>query len=454
MALLNDSKHRDGFGSKIGVIAAAAGSAVGLGNIYRFPYIAGENGGGAFLLVYLGIVLIIGAPLMLTEFVLGRKAQLNSFGTFRSLAPKSIWYLVGLMGIMAAFTILSFYTTVAGWTVHYLIQAVANNFQGMDSAKLSLHFSDFVSGGFMPVIWQTVFMALTAYIVMGGVKNGIEKSTKIMMPLLLLIIFVLIGNNLFLDGAVKGLAFLFNPDFSKLTTNSILEALGQAFFSLSIGMGVLITYGSYIQKSDKLGNTAVSVSLADTLVAIFAGMAIFPAVFSFNVQPNAGPELVFITLPLIFENMVGGYFFSIIFFILLALAALTSTISVLEVVVAFLAEEWKWTRRKATWISAASILLLGIGCTLSMGPMPYLKLFGLSFFDAMDYLSANILLPFGGLLIVIFAGWVVGPKILRDEVTNEGTLRGVLFPFYMFIIRYVAPIAILLVFLNGLGLFK
>lgn len=443
---------RDGFGSKLGIIAAAAGSAVGLGNIYRFPYVAGENGGGAFLLMYLLIVLIIGVPLMLTEFTLGRSAQKNSFGTFKELAPKSLWYLVGVIGIIAAFTILSFYSTVSGWTVQYLFDAIRNNFEGMDSTSLKSHFDSFVMDGYLPILWQLVFMVLTALIVLGGIKNGIEKATKIMMPLLLLIIIVLIINSLFLDGVYDGLSFLFMPDLSKITTNSILEALGQAFFSLSIGMGVLITYGSYIQKKDNLANTAVSVTLIDTLVAVLAGMAIFPAVFSFGVSPESGPQLVFVTLPLIFENMMGGYFFSIIFFVLLALAALTSTISILEVVVAFMVEELGWTRKKATIISALSIYVLGVACTLSQGPMPQLSIFGKNLFDAMDFLSTNILLPFGGLLIVIFAGWVVKPKLIKDEITNNGVLKGKLFPVYLFIIRFIAPVAIILVFLNGMNI--
>jgi neurotransmitter:Na+ symporter, NSS family len=444
---------RDSFGSKLGIIAAAAGSAVGLGNIWRFPYLVGNNGGAAFLLIYIGFVLLIGVPLMLTEFTIGRKAQLNAFGAFNKLAPKSLWYLVGVMGILAAFTILSFYSTVSGWTMQYLTESIMTGFRGSTAETLKSDFDGFVSSGWLPIFWQLVFMFLTAFVVYSGVKNGIEKYTKFLMPLLLVIILVLGINSILLPGGSAGLEFLFKPDFSKINGNVVLEALGQAFFSLSIGMGVLITYGSYIQKSDKLGNTAISVSILDTLIAILAGVAIFPAVFAFNVSPDSGPSLVFVTLPLIFEQMAGGYYFSILFFILLAIAALTSTISILEVVVAYLVEEKKLNRLKATIISTGSISVFGIACTLSQGPLASeLTFFDKTFFDLMDFVSANILLPLGGLLIVIFAAWVLGKKKLYDEISNEGTLRSPFFSFFFFIIRYIAPIAIGLVLLNSLGI--
>lgn len=447
------SGPRDSFGSKIGIIAAAAGSAVGLGNIWRFPYVVGENGGGAFLMIYIGFVLLIGVPVMLSEFTIGRKAQLNAFGAFKKLVPKSFWYLIGVMGIVAAFTILSFYSTVAGWTLQYLIESIQTGFKGSTAESLESDFSSFTQGGWLPIIWQLAFMFLTGFVVYSGVKNGIEKYTKLLMPLLLIIIIVLGINSILLPGGGKGISFLFSPDFSKITGEVVLEALGQAFFSLSIGMGVLITYGSYIQKDDHLTSTAITVSLTDTAIAILAGVAIFPAVFAFNVNPDAGPSLVFVTLPLIFEQMAGGYFFAILFFVLLAIAALTSTISVLEVVVAYLVEEKNISRLMATIISASSITLLGIGCTLSQGPMANeFTVFGLSLFDLMDYISANILLPFGGLLIVIFTGWVLGRKKIYDEISNEGTLKMPLFNFFFFIIKFIAPIAILLVFLNNLGI--
>src|SRR5690554_3293866 len=336
--------NRDSFGSKFGIIAATAGSAIGLGNIWRFPYVAGENGGAAFLIIYLGFILIIGIPVMLSEFTIGRKGQLNAFGSFRRLAPGKPWYLVGMMGVVAAFMILSFYTVVAGWTLEYLYQSVINGFKGMNSDQLNTMFISFIGSTWRPLIWFFVFMAMTALIIMAGVQKGIEKYTKILMPLLLVLLLVLSIRSVTLPGAMDGISFLFRPDFSKITTSTILQALGQAFFSLSIGMGTLITYASYIQKNDNLATSAVSIAFADTFIAILAGIAIFPAVFAFGIAPEAGEGLVFITVPNIFQQMAGGYFFSILFFILLIVAALTSTISVLEVIVAFFAEELKMTR--------------------------------------------------------------------------------------------------------------
>lgn len=453
MPVSEKSSPRESFGSQIGVIAAAAGSAVGLGNIWRFPYVAGENGGGAFLLAYLAFVLLIGVPAMLSEFVVGRKAQRNPVGAFRLLAPGSAWPSVGFIGVAAAFTILAFYTTVAGWTLEYLYLTIFGKLDHLQKKDLETTFGTFVTSGWRPVIWQVVFMFLTGLIVFKGVKNGIERSTKIMMPLLLLIIVVLGIRSLTLPGAAEGLKFLFKPDFSKINAGVMLQALGQAFFSLSIGMGTLITYGSYIRKTENLGKTAISVSLADTAIAILAGIAIFPAVFAFKITPEAGPSLVFITLPLIFDQMAGGRVFELVFFILLAIAALTSTISVLEVAVAYFGEELALGRKRATLISALSITILGIFTTLSMGPLPQLSIDGLSLFDLLDKTSANVLLPLGGLLIVIFVGWKLKPTEVVSEISNENKLKTRLVPVFLFLVKFLAPIAIALVFLNGLGLF-
>lgn len=444
---------RESFGSQIGVIAAAAGSAVGLGNIWRFPYVAGENGGGAFLLTYLAFVLLIGVPAMLSEFVVGRKAQRNPVGAFRRLAPGSAWPAVGFIGVAAAFTILAFYTTVAGWTLEYLYLTIFDKLDHLQKKDLENTFTTFVASGWRPVMWQVVFMLFTGFIVFKGVKNGIERSTKIMMPLLLLIIIALGIRSLTLPGAAEGLKFLFRPDFSKINAGVMLQALGQAFFSLSIGMGTLITYGSYIRKSENLGKTAISVSLADTAIAILAGLAIFPAVFAFKITPEAGPSLVFITLPMIFDQMAGGVIFELVFFILLAIAALTSTISVLEVAVAYFGEELAMGRKKATILSTVAITILGIFTTLSMGPMPELSIAGLSLFDLLDKTSANVLLPLGGLCIVLFVGWKLRPEEVVSEINNAGTLKARLAPLFMFIVKFLAPVAIALVFLNGLGLF-
>ncbi|MEE4114637.1 MAG: sodium-dependent transporter [Marinilabiliaceae bacterium] len=443
---------RDAFGSRIGVIAAAAGSAVGLGNIWRFPYVLGENGGGAFLLIYLGFILAIGFPVMLAELTIGRRAQKNALGSFKKLAPGKPWYLVGVMGIVAAFLILAFYSTIAGWTLEYLVQAIGNKFSGRNSLQLKESFESFQGGTWRPVIWQMVFMFMTAYIVFSGVKKGIEKYTKILMPLLIVLIIIICIRSLTLSGAREGLSFLFTPDFSKITWSVVLDALGQAAFSLSIGMGTLITYGSYIQKKENLPITALQVSAADTLIAVLAGVMIFPAVFAFDIDPAEGFGLVFIVLPNIFAQMAGGQIFAIIFFILLAIAALTSTVSVLEVVVAYFSEELNMTRTRATIVGAVAISVVGVFATLSFGPLKNATIFGKTLFGLFNDLSANILLPLGAILIVIFVGWQMGSKIVKDEITNQGALKVRLFKVFMAIVKIIAPIAITLVFLYGLGL--
>ena len=434
--------QRDSFSGKFGVIAAAAGSAVGLGNIWRFPYITGENGGGAFLLVYLFFVIAIGIPVMMSEFVIGRRSGANALGSFRKLAPGTPWWLIGLMGIVAAFVILSFYSTVSGWTLEYIFQAVKGGFAGKSQEQLNADFANFTSGSFRPVIWQLVFMALTAGIVLGGVQKGIEKATKLMMPLLLVLIIAVCVRSVTLPGASEGLRFLFEPHFEKLTFNSILMALGQAAFSLSIGMGALITYGSYIRKETPLLGTSFQVATADTLIAILSGVMVFPALFALGIPNTGGPGLVFVTLPAIFQSMPGGYVFAIVFFILISVAALTSTISVLEVVVAYMIEELKMTRVKATIIAALAITFVGVFCTLSFGPLADYTLFGMTFFDIMNYLSANIFLTFGALFIVIFTGWKLGKSEFVDEIKQSGKYNPVLISVIVFIIKWIAPVAI------------
>ncbi len=451
--MTGDSAPRDGFNSKFGVIAAAAGSAVGLGNIWRFPYVAGENGGGAFLLIYVGFILTIGISVMLAEFVIGRRAQRNALGSFKKLAPGKPWWLIGLMGIVAAFVILAFYSTIAGWTFEYLIQAIGNGFSGKSTSELNQMFADFQTSTFRPILWQLLFMVFTASIILAGVQKGIEKYTKLLMPLLVLLILVMCARSLTLAGAGDGVAFLFKPDFSKISGTVILEALGQAFFSMSIGMGALITYGSYIKKDNYLPGTAFQVALADTGIAILAGVMIFPAVFAFGMSPEAGAGLVFQVLPNIFEAMPGGYIFGVLFFLLLSVAALTSTISVLEVVVAYAIEELNMSRKKATIVFTVAISFLGILATLSFSELSDFEIFGNGIFANLDWLSANLLLPLGGVFIVIFLGWVLGPKAIADEVTNGGSRKMRLFKAFLFIIKYVAPIAILAVFLYGIGVF-
>ena len=446
-----EKKNRDGFGSKLGVIAAAAGSAIGLGNIYRFPCELGDNGGAAFLLMYLAIVLFLGIPVMLSELVIGRNTGSNAVGAFKKLAPKSAWPFVGYMGVFCGFLIFAFYSTVSGWTLEYIIKAVTNSFHGKDLAAIEADFNNFHESGWRNVLWQAVFIFLTGFIVFRGVQNGIEKYSKVLMPMLLAILIILGIRSVTLPGAKEGLAFLFKPDFSKITSKEVISALGQVFFSLSMGMGVLITYGSYIKKSDNLTSTALSVILSDTLVAVLAGIVIFPAAFSFGVKPTAGMGLVFNTIPMIFNQMTGGYIFCIIFFVLLAIAALTSTISLLEVVVAYISEELHIKRQKATVIACVVTMMLGMFASLSLMKDTPFVIAGYTLFDGMDFVSSNILLPIGGLLIVIFVGWKFGKSKFFAEVTNEGSLKSPLKKVIFFIIRYLAPIAIAIVFYKGLA---
>ncbi len=448
--MAEEKKKRDGFGSKIGIIAAAAGSAIGLGNIYRFPCELGNNGGAAFLLVYLAVVIFLGIPVMLSELVIGRRSQSNAVGAFKKLAPKSAWPIVGYMGVLCGFIIFAFYSTVSGWTLEYIIKAVSNSFQGKDLAAMEQDFTDFHNMGWHNVMWQAIFIFLTGFVVFKGVQNGIERYAKILMPLLLVILIVLGIRSVTLPGAKEGLSFLFRPDFSKIDGNVLISALGQGFFSLSLGMGALITYGSYIKKKDNLTSTAFSVVLADTLIALLAGLVIFPAAFSFGIRPTAGMGLVFNTIPMIFNQMTGGYIFCIIFFVLLAIAALTSTISLLEVVVAYLSEELHINRKWSTVLASVATLFIGSFASLSLMENTPFAIGGRTVFDLMDFVSSNILLPLGGVLIVIFVGWRLGKAKFFEEVTNEGTIKASLKKVIFFIIRYLAPIAITIVFISGL----
>ncbi len=446
-----ENEGRDGFSSRFGIICAAAGSAIGLGNIWRFPYIAGESGGGAFLLIYLGFILMLGIPVMLSEFVIGRRGQRNALGSFKRLAPGTPWYLVGVVGIIAAFMILAFYSTIAGWTLEYVVKAASNSFAGKSSGEIEQMFDTFHTQAFRPILWQLIFMFMTVWIIMSGVRQGIERYAKILMPFLVVLLVIMAIRSITLPGAAEGLSFLFKPDFSAVDSSVMLAALGQAFFSLSIGMGTLITYGSYIQKQNKLGNIAIEVSLADTLIAMLAGVAIFPAVFAFGVDPAGGPGLIFNVLPGIFQQMPGGYFFAIIFFVLLSIAALTSSISILEVVVAYMTEELKMSRRKATIMSALAATFVGLFCTLSFGPLKDLTITGLSIFDLLDYTASNLLLPLGGLMIVLFVGWYMKDADFKDELSNKGLLKVKVFSVLMFLLKFVAPVAIAIILLNSLG---
>lgn len=437
---------RDNFSGRFGIIAAAAGSAIGLGNIWRFPYICGQNGGAAFIILYLACIVIIGLPVMLAEFSIGRRAQSNAYRAFRILSPGSYWYLIGVMGILAAFTILSFYTAVGGWTIEYIARSVS----GTLSAYPKEQFDSFITGSYKPIIYQLVFIGFSVGIVAMGVTKGIERSSKILMPVLLVLMIILCIRSVTLPGASEGLTFLLKPDFSKLTGDSVLLAMGQAFFSLSLGMGCLITYGSYIKREEDLAYSAGMIAGADTLIAILAGVAIFPAAAAFGISPGSGPGLVFITLPNVFQQMAGGMIFSTCFFILLCIAALTSSISLFEVVTSFCVEEMHIKRSKATILVAVGVFLLGIMCSLSLGIVPGLQLFGKNFFDLMDFTSSNLLLPIGGFFISIYVGWVLKKRITVRELTSDGTRKFGFLRIFFFLIRYIVPVAILIVFISGL----
>jgi NSS family neurotransmitter:Na+ symporter len=437
---------RDNFSGRFGIIAAAAGSAIGLGNIWRFPYVCGQNGGGAFLLVYLACVVLIGLPIMLAEFGIGRRAQSNAYRAFKVLSPGKPWYLLGVLGIVAAFVILSFYSAVGGWTIEYIFCSVTATI----SEQPKEQFESFITGSYLPLFYQLLFLALSFGIVMMGVKKGIERSSKILMPLLLLLLIILCIRSVTLPGASEGLKFLLKPDFSKLTTDSIFLAMGQAFFSLSLGMGCLITYGSYVKRSEDLTYTAGMIAGADTLIALLSGIAIFPAAAAFGIEPGSGPGLVFITLPGMFREMAGGMIFSTCFFILLCIAALTSAISLLEVVVSFCVEELKIRRGRATALVAVCVFFPGVLCSLSLGIVPELQIFGKSFFDLMDFTSSNLLLPAGGFLIAIYVGWRLKIFVTVRELTSYGAKKFAALRMFFFLIRYVVPAAILIVFISGL----
>ncbi|MCD8184943.1 MAG: sodium-dependent transporter, partial [Rikenellaceae bacterium] len=436
-------KERGLFGSKFGIIAAAAGSAIGLGNIWRFPYVAGENGGAAFLLIYLIIVILIGLPMMLAELSIGRASKRNVFGAFKVLKPHSGWPLVGLLGVLTPLVILIFYSVVSGWTMSFLWQSLANQFKGLSSEQVKTGFDAFVATGWQPILWSAVFVAVTGIIVIAGVEKGIERYSKILMPVMLLLLIAMGLYSMTLSGFGAGMKFLFQPDFSKITGTVFLEALGQAFFSLSLGMGIMITYGSYIRDKDNMGTTVGAVALSDTLIALLAGIAIFPAVFTFGINPTSGPELVFITLPGLFQQMTGGHFLSIVFFALLLIAAVTSAVSVMEVLAAYYTEEFKVSRRHAGIVISLFIMFMASICAISQMPGSRLRVAGMDLFDLFDKVSATYMLPVGAFFVTLFAGWVFGKKRFEGQVTSGGLYNTRIFPLVLFIVRYIAPLVIL-----------
>lgn len=445
---------RGTFGSRFGVVAAVGGSVVGLGNIWRFPYVTGENGGAAFIIVYLLVSFLISIPLMLTEFSIGRSTRRNAKRAFSKLAPGTKWYLVGYLGILTAFVILSFYCVIAGWALEFLKESLFNSFADKSPAEVKTSFEGFVASGWRPVIWTIVFIAMTGFIVMSGVEKGIERSNKIMMPLFVLMLIGLAINSFTLEGAKEGISFLLKPDFSKLTGRTVLVAMGQSFFSMSLGMGAMITYGSYINKNENMFKVAGTVAVSDLTVALLSGLAIFPAVFSFGISPSSGPELVFLTLPNVFAQMPGGYIISVVFFILLFVAAITSSISLFEVITAYVTEEMQIKRKKAVALVMVAVAATGVISAVSQMPGSSIKIAGMNIFDFCDSLSSNFMLPFGGLMIVIFGGWALSPAKLRNEMTSNLQYGIGLYPVVRFLIKFVVPVFVALLLIQTTGLLK
>ena len=448
--------QRENFGSRFGAILATAGSAVGLGNIWRFPIETGKNGGAAFILIYIVCILLLGLPLMLSEFVIGRNTQSNATRAFHKLAPGTQWKWVGRLGVFAGFVVLSYYAVVAGWTVKYAVLAIGNQFQGADTDSLQRIFSDFSSKPLEPIFYLIGFIVLTHVVVVMGIKKGIEKCANILMPLLIIIVLVLVVCSILLPDSGEGLTFLLQPDFSKVNGSVILNAMGQAFFSLSLGLGCLCTYASYFKKSTNLPNAAMNVIAIDTLIALMAGFIIFPATSAAGMPLDSGimgPQLIFITLPHVFQQAFAGlpwlaYVFSVLFFLLLILAALTSTISMHEIVTSYIKEEYHTSRSKAASIQTVSCIILGIFCSLSFGLLDDVQIFGMSIFDLCDWMVSKFCMPIGGILISIFVGWYLKKKLVKDEITNDGTLKVPLFNVLIFILKYMAPVAILAIFVS------
>lgn len=445
------TERRAQFATRLGVIATTVGSAVGLGNIWRFPFEAGVHGGGAFMLIYLFFIFVIGIPVVCAEFIVGRHTGLNVRGAFRKLAPGKAWGIVGYFGIVASILILSFYSVVAGWTMEYIWQSLTG-FGGVSSIDgLHNQFDRFATSNWRPAMWTIIFLGINYFILARGVQKGIEKMSNIMMPALFVILIVFCVNSLLMSGAGEGLSFLFNPDFSEVTPSVVLGAMGQAFFSLSLGLGCLITYSSYFKKETPLLRTAGIMASLDTLVAVLAGIIIFPAVFTFGMEPAAGPKLVFEILPSIFMRMPGSMVWSVLFFILLFLASLSSTISMSEITIAYLTDEFGLSRRKATGCNIAVAMVLGTLCALSFGMISDWTVFGMTLFNLFDYLSSNILLPVGGMIISAFVGWKLDRRVVFEELDPAGgKVKPWLIKTVIICLRYVAPICIGLVFVYGL----
>ena len=449
------ANERGNFGTKIGIILATAGSAVGLGNVWRFPFMTGQNGGAAFIILYIGCILLLGIPGMVSEFVIGRHAQSNAYRAYGKISGKKAWRLVGILGILTSTVILGFYAVVAGWCLQYLFASVGGQLRG-DANYVTQYFQTFSTDALKPCLWGIAFVLITHLVVARGVQRGIERASKVLMPLLLVLLVVIVVASCLLPGAVDGIRFLLLPDFSKVTHSVLLEALGQAFFSLSLGTACLCTYASYFSRDTNLLRSAMQIALLDTMIAILAGLMIFPAAFSVGVNPDSGPSLIFITLPNVFQQAfsgmpVVGYVIGILFYALLVFAALTSTISMHEIGTAFFHEELKIERRSAAWILTVVCSIICVCCSLSVGAVSDLRVLGYSLMDFCDLLTAQVMLPLGALLTSLMLGWFVSRQTLYDELTNNGTVSRRFFRLWFFCVRFAVPLFILLIFLHQFG---
>jgi len=452
--------ERANFGSKLGVILATAGSAVGLGNVWRFPYMTGENGGAVFIMIYVICVVLLGIPCMVSEFIVGRHGQSNTARAYRKLAGGTPWSLIGYMGVLTGFLITGYYAVVSGWCLQYIFASLIGHLQG-DPEYFKTYFTELATHPVKPVLWTVIILGITYLIIEHGVRDGIERASKLLMPTLFILLLIIVGASCMLPDADKGIEFLFKPDYDKLTGDVFLGALGQSFYSLSIAMGCLCTYASYFSRYTNLTKSASQIAIIDCLVAILAGLMIFPAAFSVGVNPDSGPSLIFITLPNVFQQAFAsmplvGYCISLLFFVLLSLAALTSLMSLHEVSTAFIHEELKMSRKKAALVVTVTTSVIGAFCSLSMGAVDGLVFFGKSLFDWFDFITGQIFLPIVGFLTCIFIGWFVPHQIVRNEFTNQGELKSIgyvrLFHVYIFLVKYVCPLAILFIFLHQFGL--
>ena len=450
---MTDNMSRDSFGSRFGALVAMAGSAVGLGNLWRFPYLVGENGGAAFIIIYIILSFLICLPIFISEFVVGRRSQKNAFAAFRDLSNGSAWRWVGLLTIIVPLIVLSYYSVIGGWSIDYLLKSLTFSFTGGESqSAINTMFGDFVSSTWGPLAAHTAFMLVTTLIVVIGIKDGIEKFSKVMMPLLFVIVIGIAIYSVSLPGAKAGLDYLFRPDFSKIDAKTVAAALGQAFFSLSLGFGTIMTYASYVSKKENIMTQSAATAVSDLMFALIAGIAIMPAVFAFGISPQAGPGLVFQTLPYVFGQMPAGGIVAILFFIALIVAALTSSISMLEVAVAYLVEEKNFSRIKACILLFMVCWAVGAVCSLSFGPLSHVQIGGGNIFDFFDNLSSNILMTLGSLLTVLFVGWRLKKTDVYDEFTNGGKLsrNAKAFGVLWFLMRYVCPLAIIVIFISGI----